>query len=192
MVSFGVATSDDDLQQILNLQSKNLSNNISEEESKSEGFVTMQHDLFLLKRMNEPHPHVVARNNEGLIIAYALTMLRSFVEDIPLCAHLCEILDTHYSDDDNKYSLIGQVCIAKEYRGQGVLRGLYKEMQRQMKQANFKVLATAVDLVNTRSLHAHVKIGFTVLEECHFGGQDWAYVLLPTDDSSAGVASRVD
>jgi hypothetical protein len=74
----GIATSDDDLQQILNLQSQNLPKNISAEESKSEGFVTIQHILPLLKRMNEPYPHVVARNDEGSIIGYALTMLPSF------------------------------------------------------------------------------------------------------------------
>ena len=41
-----------ELEQILDLQQRNLPKNISQEEREKEGFVTVEHDLDLLRAMN--------------------------------------------------------------------------------------------------------------------------------------------
>mgnify|MGYP000294817886 CR=1 FL=1 len=57
---------------------------------------------------------------------------------------------------------MGQICIAKEYRGSGVFRGLYQNMQRFIK-GSYEAIITEVDIRNTRSMNAHKAIGFKEL-----------------------------
>lgn len=55
--TYGPALSKADLQGILALQQQNLPSALSPEE---QGFVTVRHDLPLLRKMNTPHPHRIA------------------------------------------------------------------------------------------------------------------------------------
>lgn len=180
MIDFNTAKTDQDLHQILDLQSRNLPTNISETEAQSEGFVTVHHDFELLKRMNEPYPHIIARD-EGQIIGYALVMLRSFQQDIPVLVPMFQEIDeTFYKGEklgEANYFVMGQVCIGRSYRGQGVFAGLYREMQMQMR-PHFDYIITEVDKCNARSLRAHEKVGFEKVQE-YRSGVDWVILLLP-------------
>ncbi|MEZ4954138.1 MAG: GNAT family N-acetyltransferase [Saprospiraceae bacterium] len=181
MIDYNTVKADQDLHQILHLQARNLPQNITDEEARTQGFVTVHHDFDLLKRMNEPYPHVVAWD-EGQVIGYALVMLRSFQNDIPVLVSMFQkIDDTFYKGEklgEAKYFVMGQVCIDKNYRGQGVFAGLYREMQRQMR-PYFDYIITEVDKRNTRSLRAHEKVGFEKVQE-YRSGVDWVILLLPT------------
>ena len=53
-----------ELKQILSLQSKNLETNITKEELKSQGFVTVKHNLELLETMSKEYPHIIAVDND--------------------------------------------------------------------------------------------------------------------------------
>ncbi|CAB9498312.1 Inherit from bctoNOG: GCN5-related N-acetyltransferase [Seminavis robusta] len=185
---------DADIEGILQLQAKNLPKNISKEEAESQGFVTIQHDFDVLQRMNSPHPHVVAKEPDTQkVIGYALVMLPEFRHDIPAGAPLVDQIDTVVYEGDRlgeedrnsktkKYVLVGQLCVAKEYRGQGISSAMYREYQRRMA-PHFRYVVTAVDLRNTRSMRAHEKVGFQVVHR--FGGAtdasaEWAIMLFPT------------
>ena len=64
-----------DLQQILHLQNENLIQNIDETEIRSQGFVTLLHDLATLEQMHRLAPSVIIKD-DNKVVAYALTMLR--------------------------------------------------------------------------------------------------------------------
>lgn len=181
MLDYNIAKTDQDLHQILHLQARNLPHNISDEEAKTQGFVTVHHDFDLLKRMNDPYPHIVARDG-GQVVGYALVMLRSFQNDIPVLAPMFQKIDgTVYKGErleDTKYFVMGQVCIDKNYRGKSVFAGLYREMQRQMR-PHFDYIITEVDKQNTRSLRAHEKVGFEKIRE-YYSRVDWVILILST------------
>ncbi len=183
MINYSICQTDNELRQILDLQFCNLPSNISDQEAQSEGFVTVHHNFDLLKKMNSPYPHIVARDGEQ-IIGYALVMLRTFQNDIPVLVPMFKEIDAIiYRGEilgDAKYFIMGQICIDKAYRGQGIFAGLYKEMQRRMS-PHFDYIITEVDKRNPRSMRAHEKVGFENVHE-YRSGKDWVVLLLSTRD----------
>ncbi len=159
-ITYTTTSSINELQQILKLQQSNLPASISKTEKENEGFVTVQHDLEILKKMHQLEPHIIAKDHDN-VIGYALSMVRSFKEHIdvlkPMFVKIDNLLNT-----DTSYIVMGQVCIDKEYRKQGVFRGLYRKMQEELNN-KYDVLITEVAANNTRSLNAHYAIGFTDL-----------------------------
>ena len=64
-----------------------------------------------------------------------------------------------------RYYEMGQVCVAKEYRGKGVFEMLYQEHKKSYSN-KYDLLVTMISTMNHRSLKAHEKVGFeTVLIE---------------------------
>ncbi|MEO1260879.1 MAG: GNAT family N-acetyltransferase [Bacteroidota bacterium] len=179
MITYGVSINDSELQQILDLQARNLSQNISPEESSSQGFVTVHHDFGLLKRMNSPYPHIVARDGNK-IAGYALVMLRSFQTEIPVLFEMFRQIDAtvHHGQKlgEAKYFIMGQVCVDKPYRGKGVFAGLYQEMARRMS-PHFAYIITEVARSNPRSMRAHEKVGFEKIHN-YVDGEHWEVLLL--------------
>jgi hypothetical protein len=72
-----------ELAQILALQRANLAANVSDDEAKTQGFVTAVHDLEALQRMHLLAPSIVARGESGLA-GYALTMRVEARADVPI------------------------------------------------------------------------------------------------------------
>jgi predicted GNAT family N-acyltransferase len=181
MVTYGVAESSIELKQILDLQHRNLPTNITKEEAREQGFVTVEHDLELLTEMNSPHPHIVARHDKK-IIAYALVMLQKMEAKIPILVPMFEQINQIFYQGtllrDAKYFIMGQICIDKTFRGMGVFRGLYNEMSKRMS-PHFEYIITEVAKRNQRSLKAHYKVGFKNIKEYQSDeGEDWVIVLL--------------
>ena len=180
MITYETAKSDQDLQAILNLQAKNLPINISPEEAKAQGFVTLQHDFDLLKKMNHPYGHIIAKDGDE-VVAYALTMLRTWKDEIPLLVPMFENIDKiNYGGvllQDAKYFTMGQVCVAKSQRGKGVFKGLYEKMKTEM-EGEFDYLITEIAARNLRSLRAHAKVGFEEIKRhTPEGDEEWVIVL---------------
>src|SRR4051794_5907000 len=89
-----ILTTSEELQQIIQLASQNLRTKISEDEKKSQGFVTWDYSLELLQKMNAQHPHVIVKD-ESKVIGYALVALkeaRHFHPDLEIMTHLLEEL----------------------------------------------------------------------------------------------------
>ncbi len=183
MVTFGPARTTADLQAILDLQQLNLPKNISTQEALEQGFLTVEHDLDTLAAMNDPYGHAIGKEGEQLA-GYALAMTRDYEDRITILAHFFALLDTlHWQGQSLQnidYILMGQVCVAKEFRGQGVFGGLYRDLQVRMA-PHFAVIVTEISERNTRSLRAHEKVGFEVIHEYRADdGEGWIVVALPT------------
>ncbi len=179
MLEYTHASSVEDLQQILHLQQLNLKKNISLQESQEQGFVTVEHSLDLLTKMNATYPHIIAKSN-GQVVGYALVMLQEFKYFVPILQPMFEKMDGLILNGKPikayHYFVLGQICIAKDFRGQGLFGGLYKAMKQQM-QPHFELLITEISLRNTRSLRAHEKVGFTNIHEyVASNGEYWAIV----------------
>lgn len=161
-ISFGNPRNREDIRQILALQRANLPDNITTEELQDQGFVTVRHNEALLSDMNEAEPQIIARDGD-LVVGYALVMLTSFANRIPILAPMFALLDSlHYQDrplPEYTYYIIGQVCVAKDYRGQGVLEGLYRQHRTQLAD-RYDLCITEISERNPRSIRAHHRIGF--------------------------------
>ncbi len=174
-VEFGRASTDKDLREILELQVKNLPDQLTDEIREREGFLTVSHTLELLGRMNEVCPHIVARAN-GRVVGYALCMHPDFSGEIPILRSMFEQLRLTLSPAKT-FIVMGQVCVDKEYRKQGIFRGLYFTMKEVLSD-DFNVIVTEVDGRNRRSLDAHLAIGFRVLKKYQSDGRDWYLIVL--------------
>jgi hypothetical protein len=173
----------DELNQILQLQQDNLLENIDSDEMRSQGFVTLRHDFKTLKQMHDLAASVIVKENDK-VIAYALTMLREcrhLIPDLePMFALFDHLIWNNKPLNSSRFYVMGQVCIAKAYRGNAVFAQLY-EHHRKIYQPEFELLVTEISTRNHRSLKAHEKVGFTAihthrdsLDEWKVVGWDWS------------------
>lgn len=169
------AKTDKELHQILGLQQKNLFANVTDEERKQEGFVTVAHDFDILKKMNEACPHIITKVNDK-IIGYALCMHPLFSGTIAVLKPMFDEIET-VNPKPSTYIAMGQICIDKDYRKQGIFRNLYQTMSDSLK-PEFDAIITEVDAKNKRSLNAHYAIGFKHLKSYNSGGQNWELIIL--------------
>src|SRR5678815_3179032 len=157
-INFTIVTSAGEVMQILELQECNLPHSLGENEKAEQGFVTVQHDPEVLKEMNEVSPSVIAKDGNRLI-AYALVMTPFFREKVPILIPMFEMIDRiSYLGmplSSFRYFIMGQVCIAKEYRGQGLFYSLYENLRARLKD-QYELLITEVSTRNQRSLKAHL------------------------------------
>ncbi len=178
-IIYGTANDTTDLHQILELQSANLSKNLSREERIKEGFVTVQHDFETLEMMNRPFPHIIAKHGDD-VVAYALTMLPSMADKVPVLVPMFEMInDIVYEGKPlsiTNYIVMGQICIAKEYRGIGIFQNLYIAMQNAYAY-DFQYLITEISANNYRSQKAHKKVGFQVIKTFEDATDKWQLVL---------------
>lgn len=178
MITYAKAKSISDLNQILALQKANLKLNLQLEEYKEEGFVTLEHDIDLLQELNTPYAHVIALD-ESNIVGYALVTIPEKIPLIPLLQSTIEELNGVEFHQQKvlglKYFIMGQVCIDKSYRGQGIFQGLFRKMKDEMK-SDFEIILTEIAIDNKRSMRAHEKVGFETLKIHCENGVKWAIV----------------
>ncbi|MGG6229853.1 N-acetyltransferase family protein [Tenacibaculum sp. SDUM215027] len=175
MIEFTTASNQTDLLQILELQQQNLPENLSEITKKEQGFVTVHHDLELLQKMNDVHPHIIAKSND-VVVGYALSMSKVFRNDIPILIPMFDEIDST-SKGSSFYVLMGQICIDKNFRGKGVFRGLYAKMKEEFS-GLYDCIITEVDEENTRSVNAHKAIGFKTLKIYTNSNHNWEIIYL--------------
>ncbi|MFV8365705.1 GNAT family N-acetyltransferase [Flavobacterium sp. XS1P27] len=163
-----------ELEQIRALQLQNSSQNISSEEKLQEGFVTVQHSVALLEQMNSACAHIIAKDNDA-VVGFALVMLSGFRNEIKALIPMFERIDK-LVPKDKTYVVMGQICVDKNYRKQGIFRGLY-HFYREELQHQFDYLITEVAAINLRSMQAHEAIGFKIIDTYNEDGIVWNIVL---------------
>ena len=182
MIYPALTRSKGELQQILQLQRENLINHIDETEMQSQGFLTLRHDLETLQQMHELAPTVIIKDDHK-VVAYALTMLREcrrLIPDLePMFALFEELSWKNKPLNSYQFYVMGQVCIAKAYRGRGLFEQLY-EQHKKIYSPRFNLFITEISARNGRSLRAHEKAGFKPvhihrdkLDEWHVVAWDW-------------------
>ncbi|HVF98152.1 MAG TPA: hypothetical protein VM871_12555 [Flavisolibacter sp.] len=180
MLSYTTAQTHHDLEGILFLQRANLASNLPAEEMASQGFVTVVHTLADLRKLNQTERHIIAKDGEK-VIAYLLAMTAAAKEDIPVLKPMFELFDKitlhALPVSTYPYIVVGQVCVDKAFRGQGVLDNCY-HCYREAFKPKYKFAITEIATRNTRSTQAHRRIGFT---ECNRyvapNAEEWSIVV---------------
>ncbi len=190
VIVYKITQTDQELKEIIELQTANRPEHLSPQELQSEGFVTVRHDIETLRKMQEVYPHVIAKNADQ-VIGYALCMMKSSESLIPAFSGVFDIIESiHYQgmpltnnplsqdarQDAFHYFVMGQVCIHKDFRGKGVFAGLYQQMRDTMA-SHFEGIVTAISPRNPRSLRAHAKVGFHAIHQFTSSGEDWKLVM---------------
>jgi ribosomal protein S18 acetylase RimI-like enzyme len=175
----GLVQDERDLAQILELQQLNLARRVSPAEAASQGFVTVEHSLQLLQRMHVIAPSVVAKCGAHLA-GYALTMpveCRAFVPVLePMFERLTQLRHRGQPVLEQRMYVMGQICVAAAFRGQGVFDAMYDEHRRQFA-LRFDFMVTEVAISNTRSMRAHARVGFETIDRYRDETNDWAVML---------------
>ena len=174
-ISYTTVSSEGELLQILELQKVNLPSVLSEKEFKDEGFVTVVHSLDLLRRMNERCPHVIAKSGDQ-VVGYALCMHPDFSKEIEILKPMFREIEKVLTNQE-PYLIMGQVCIDKAFRKQGIFRGMYRKMLSTYR-SDFGQIITEVDDRNQRSLTAHYAVGFKDLSQYQSSGRNWCLIVL--------------
>jgi len=180
MIVYTTAKTNEDIVQILELQKCNLPKNLTDEQKASEGFVTVIHSFDTLKRMNTIEQSIIAKEGER-VIGYLLAMTRKSRNAIPVLIPMFNIFDNvgycNKKISQYKYIVVGQVCIARAWRGQGILDNSYAEYKKQFR-GKYDFAITEIHEKNKRSLNAHKRIGFETVH--HYQdpqGDEWNVVL---------------
>ncbi len=181
-----LVTDRSELEQILQLQAANLRDCVTPEQAAQEGFVTVAHTLDVLEKMHALAPSVIAKDGDR-VAGYALVMpveARAFVPILEPMFQLFEALSWRGRPlHEHAYYVMGQICVAGEYRGQGVFDALYRE-HRASYASRFDCTVTEVATRNTRSMRAHARVGFETLKTFRDATDEWAVMALPLRDSA--------
>jgi ribosomal protein S18 acetylase RimI-like enzyme len=181
VIKYCKATTDDELTQILELQAANHALMITESQATSNGFVTVRHSFELLKQMHEAAPQIIAKDQDK-VIGYALVMLKSFEAMIPVLQPMFDRLATipfrnHYVTE-HRFYVMGQICVQELYRGKGVFDELYQTHKRLLSPA-YDLCVTSVSTRNKRSMRAHERVGFQVLNTFRDATDEWSILVWP-------------
>jgi predicted GNAT superfamily acetyltransferase len=163
---------------ILSLQSANYIANLSEEEQKN-GFLSAQFTPEQTAQIAEDLGTIVAIIDDQ-IVGFVCAFRNDFETGSPVIAKMLESYDRFTFEARplsafNGY-IYGPVCIGREHRGRGLLRGLY-EAQKEDLAGQFEIGVAFVSRSNPHSLQAHVKgLGMTEVGDFEYGGN--VYVTL--------------
>lgn len=174
----------EDVLGIYNLHRENHVSNITAEEAEREGFVSALYSFEQLSEMNISSCGIIAKDPiVDRVVGYALAADKEslLVKNHILLGPLISIIDQiEYRGIPLRnvpYIIVGQLCVAKGYRGMGLVPRMY-EAFRDRYSKRFRCCVTDISIKNPRSLRAHVKTGFQILkrfEDCN--GSSWDVVL---------------
>ncbi len=168
-----------ELSDILVLQKKNTKALVPFNEIETQGFVTVEHQLEQLIKMQELVPQIIAVHQRQLI-GYALVMPRQLKKSVPALIPMFNLLDTlsykGLAIKELSYYVMGQISVAKEFRGQGVFKQLYTAHRKLLsKQYNYCI--TEVSTSNLRSMQAHFAVGFELLHRFTDAQDEWNIII---------------
>ena len=180
MLIYTTAHSDQDLAGILELQKKNLPTYLPREEIDSQGFVTVNHSPGELQQLHAIEPSLIVKDGDK-IVGYALAMTEASKTIIPVLVPMFDIFNNIMykgkAISSYRYIVVGQVCIDKAYRGQGVFDDCYKAYKATFG-SKYDFAITEISTKNKRSLNAHQRAGFRSIHTYAVpGGDEWDIVL---------------
>lgn len=168
MLRYTTAHTPGELEQILALQRGNLPGAAAGQDEQ--GFVTLRYTAPLLQSVCGPYRHVIAKDGDA-VVGYALVLLPESGTHFPAIGDMFAVVDA-WRAPGTRYFVMGQVCVAQDYRGQGVFRGLYRQLRDEMR-PHFDFVATDVSRNNRRSMNAHAAIGFKEIND----GSPWQVIV---------------
>ena len=179
MLSPKLVSSDNEIFQIAALSNANLSTNIPAETKAKEGFVSWVYTPDILETLHAIAPSVIVMDGDTLA-GYALTLTSESLEAYPLATatftHASTLLHKGRPLGEQRFYLMGQICVAEGYRGQGIVRKLY-DFHRQHYSPRFDMILTEISPANPRSMKAHQKVGFQTIDTHSDNAGVWHVVL---------------
>ncbi len=179
MLKATIVTEENELIQIHRLNLQNLKSNLDAEAQKHEGFVTWLYPKHLLMKMHQLSPGIIVKDEER-VIAYALTTLKEGKEfHADLQTMFDNLQAVRYKDkllSSYQFYCMGQICVAKEYRGKGIVNMLYQK-HKEVYGSQYDFLLTEVSTANPRSMKAHEKIGFKTIYTYTDAMDEWNVVI---------------
>lgn len=176
--TFRLATANDRAA-ILQLQSANYIANLSD---RKDGFLSAEFTAGQIAAIAGDLGITVAVCSAE-IAGYLCAFRKDFDHGSPVLAKMLQAYDaTHFKGKPlSSYEsyIYGPVCVGREYRGRGLLRGLY-EAQRKELTGRFEVGVAFVSRDNSHSLQAHVA-GLGMSEVGKFAVKEARYVILAFD-----------
>ena len=165
-IEFTTVTAPREVEQILALQAENHRDRVDAQTAARDGFTSVRHDPAVLQAMNRAYPSAIAKADERLA-GYCLMMPQEFRGQVPILQPMFALLEgLHWRGDalagNPRWFVMGQVCVARDFRGQGVFDGLYDRL-RQAYSPRFDFTVTEISQRNARSLRAHRRVGFETL-----------------------------
>lgn len=165
-----------DIPQLQALQQKYHVSSIREEDKKN-GFVTTLFTAEQFQELIERENGISLACDGGTVAGYAMAgswefwskwpLFQHMIADLPNVSYLGQTLNTQ-----NSYQY-GPVCIDMAYRGQGVLKDLFRYSTSQMS-SRFPILITFINQINERSFAAHTKkVGLEVIKTFSFNGNQY-------------------
>ncbi|WP_052085231.1 hypothetical protein [Cellulophaga sp. E6(2014)] len=109
-ITYSSSKTEKELVQIVRLQQENLYRNVSNEEKLAEGFLTVEHTLQLLDQMGKVCSHTIAKDDQGNLAGYALSMHPSFKDEIEVLKPLFEVLDPFDSSRRKIHAYGANLC----------------------------------------------------------------------------------
>jgi hypothetical protein len=167
-----------DFPAILAIQSANYVGNLSQEE-RGEGFLSAEFTPEQVAEMARDIGIIVAADSES-VLGYLCGFRCDFNHGSPVVAKMLDTFSSVQFEGKplSAYStfIYGPVCIDRQHRGRGLLRGLYEALKREVP-GQFAVGVAFVARNNPHSLQAHVaSLGMAVVGE--FGVRGNIYVTL--------------
>ena len=124
-------------------------------------------------------PAIIVKN-ENKVIAYALVTpieARSFHPDLEkMFRSLEQVQYKGKSLFSYRFYCMGQICIAKEYRGMGLVNSLYQK-HKEIYSPSYEFILTEISTNNIRSIKAHEKIGFITIYSYKDNMDEWNVVI---------------
>lgn len=165
-LTYTTVSTPQEVDQILALQAQNHRDHVDAATAVSDGFTSVRHDPAVLHAMNRAFPSAIAKSGDTLA-GYCLMMPRDFRDRVPILQPMFALLDgLQWRGDalagNPRWFVMGQVCVAKEFRGQGVFDGMYRAL-RDAYAAQYDFTVTEISRRNARSLRAHQRVGFETL-----------------------------
>lgn len=178
-IVFEIAVTDHHFEQILNLQQQNLYTSLSPEQQVQQGFVFAEHTKERLKTMAAEIPQVIALY-DGKVVGYNLAMTREMKDILPSLVPMFEEFEkTVFKGKllgDYEYMVGGQVCVAADFRGRGLLSKLYNETRKRVPES-YQLCVTEISERNLTSIKSHQKMGFQIAGSYHDGQEPWNVVV---------------
>jgi hypothetical protein len=174
-----IVTTDNELEQIVQLSHKNMRTNISEKQQKQQGFITWNYSFQLLKQMNDQCAHIIVKDKIN-VVGYALVALKEasiFHNDLnTMMQHLETLQYENGLLQQYKFYVMGQICVDEDRRGKGVFQMLYQH-HKKLFEDKFDFVVTEISTNNPRSLRAHEKVGFKTIYTYRDALDEWNVVL---------------
>jgi hypothetical protein len=168
----------EDYPAILDLQSTNFIANLHEDDRK-QGFLSAQFTAEQTALIAEDLGTMLAVVDDH-VAGFLCAFRKEFDTGSPVIATMLESYDRLSFDGEPLSSfssyIYGPVCIARDYRGRGLLRGLY-EAQKKDLAGRFEIGVAFVSRSNPHSLEAHVH-GLDMSEAGDFEVNGNVYVTL--------------